>query len=73
MPDVTLLYKGQTILELDESATKNIKLSGKYCEGDIELVYVAHRTRENVTSYFAFLDYMSSLNIGGMVEVGEER
>lgn len=40
MPDVTLLYKGQTILELDESATRYIKLSGKYCEDDISLTYV---------------------------------
>lgn len=72
MPDVTLLYKGQTILELDESATRNIKLSGKYCEDDIELVYVAHRTRVNVTSYFAFLDYMSSLSFDGTVTVSDE-
>lgn len=72
MPDVTLTYKGQTILELDESGTRNIKLSGKYCEDDIELTYVRHKTKENITSYFAFLDYMSSLNFVGIVEVGEE-
>lgn len=72
MPDVTLTYKGQTILELDESGTRSIKLSGKYCEDDIELVYVAHKTKENVTSYFAFLDYMSSIGFVGIVEVGDE-
>lgn len=72
MADVTLTYKGNTIAELNATGNKTIKTAGKYCEDDIELVYVAHRTRENVISYFAFLDYMSSLNIGGIVAVGDE-
>lgn len=40
MADVTLTYKGNTILELDDSATKSIKTAGKYLEDDIGLNYV---------------------------------
>ena len=40
MADVTLTYKGNTILELDNSATKSIKTAGKYLEDDIGLNYV---------------------------------
>ena len=38
--DVTLIYKGNTILELDESNSKLIKTANKYLEDDIELDYV---------------------------------
>lgn len=40
MADVTLTYKGNTILELNDSATKSIKTAGKYLEDDIGLTYV---------------------------------
>ena len=40
MSDIILTYKGQNILELDDSATKSIKTAGKYLEDDIELDYV---------------------------------
>ena len=40
MADITLSYKGSTILELSATGTKAIKTSGKYCEGDITLSYV---------------------------------
>lgn len=40
MADVTLTYKGSTILSLTGSATKTIKTGGKFCEGDIGISYV---------------------------------
>ena len=40
MADVTLTYKGNTILELNDSAEKSIKTAGKYLEDDIGLNYV---------------------------------
>ena len=40
MADVTLTYKGNTILELSASGNKTIQTAGKYCEGDIGLAYV---------------------------------
>lgn len=40
MADVTLTYKGNTILELNDSAEKSIKTAGKYLEDDIGLTYV---------------------------------
>ena len=40
MADVTLTYKGNTILSLEDSATKTIKTGGKFCEGDIGVSYV---------------------------------
>ena len=39
MADITLTYKGNTILELNDSATKSIKTAGKYLEDDIGLSY----------------------------------
>lgn len=39
MADVTLTYKGNTILELSADGTKAIKTAGKYCEADILLIY----------------------------------
>jgi hypothetical protein len=40
MADITLTYKGSTILSLEDSATKTIKTGGKFCEGDIGVSYV---------------------------------
>lgn len=40
MADVTLTYKGQTILELSATGNKALKTAGKYCEDDIELGFV---------------------------------
>lgn len=40
MADVTLTYKGSTIAEMNDTGTKTLKTSGKYCEGDIGVSYV---------------------------------
>ena len=40
MADVTLTYKGSTIAEMNDTGTKTLKTSGKYCEGDIGVNYV---------------------------------
>ena len=40
MADVTISYKGNTIAEMNESGSKTLKTSGKYCEGDIGIEYV---------------------------------
>lgn len=48
MADVTLTYKGQTILEMSASGNKVIKTAGKYCEGDIGLAYVKSSGGSNV-------------------------
>lgn len=39
MSDVTIKYKGQSIATMDASGTKTLQTQGKYCEGDIEVVY----------------------------------
>lgn len=39
MADLTINYKGQSIVELSESGTKTLKTAGKYCEGDITVEY----------------------------------
>ena len=36
----TIKYKGNTIATIDTNATKTLKTSGKYCEGDIVVEYV---------------------------------
>lgn len=74
MPDVTLLYKDQTILELDESATRYIKLSGKYCEDDISLTYVksgggGRCPRAEKNGLFYFDPFMIMNPMGGIVTV----
>lgn len=41
MDDVTIKYKGSNIAEMNASGTKTVETSGKYCEGDITVEYVA--------------------------------
>ena len=40
MADVSIKYKGTAIAELNDSGTKSIKTSGKYCEDNITVEYV---------------------------------
>ena len=40
MSDVTINYKGAAISTMDASGTKTLLTEGKYCEDDIEVVYV---------------------------------
>ena len=40
MSDITVNYKGAAIAALDASGTKTLLTQGKYCEDDIEIVYV---------------------------------
>lgn len=39
MADVTIKYKGSNIATMDSSGTKTLETSGKYCEGDVQVVY----------------------------------
>ena len=39
MADVTLTYKGQTILEMSATGNKTLKTAGKYCEANINIEY----------------------------------
>lgn len=39
MSDVSISYKGAEIASLDDSGTKTLLTSGKYCEDDIEVAY----------------------------------
>lgn len=39
MADLTIKFKGNTIVEMSESGTKTLKTAGKYCEGDITVEY----------------------------------
>lgn len=39
MADVTIKYKGSNIATMDASGTKTLNTSGKYCEGDVQVVY----------------------------------
>lgn len=62
MPDISINYKGNVIASMDASGTKTLQTSGKYCEGDISVVYakpvmacqiieftLASRSAQNVT------------------------
>lgn len=40
MSDITINYKGDSIATMDASGTKTLLTEGKYCEDDIEIVYV---------------------------------
>lgn len=48
MADVTLTYKGQTILEMSTTGNKALKTAGKYCEGDISLSYLKDESNYNI-------------------------
>lgn len=39
MSEVNIKYKGSTIASMDASGTKTLQTSGKYCEGNVEVVY----------------------------------
>ena len=39
MPDISINYKGNAIAAMDASGTKTLQTAGKYCEGDISVVY----------------------------------
>jgi hypothetical protein len=39
MSDVSITYRGAEIASLDDSGTKRLLTSGKYCEDDIEVAY----------------------------------
>lgn len=43
-PPVVIKYKGSAIASMDASGTKTLNTSGKYCEDDIEVVYVSSDT-----------------------------
>ena len=40
MSDITINYKGNAIATMDASGTKTLLTDGKYCEDDIDVVYV---------------------------------
>lgn len=40
MSEITINYKGSAIATMDASGTKTLLTQGKYCEGDVEIVYV---------------------------------
>ena len=40
MSDVTVSYKGADIATMDASGTKTLQTQGKYCEGNISIMYV---------------------------------
>ena len=39
MADVSISYAGSQIASMDDSGTKTLLTSGKYCEGNIEVIY----------------------------------
>lgn len=46
MADVTINYKGSKVAELSDSGTKTLKTSGKYCEGDVSVIYTKPATEK---------------------------
>ena len=62
MADVTLSYKGQTIGFLNSTGNLTMKTAGKYCEADIDLVYVKSEggsPRAEQTVVYPMGDYFS--------------
>ena len=49
MADVTIKYKGSTIAEMSGNATKTLKTSGTYCEGDISVSYAPRSKSYEIT------------------------
>lgn len=68
-PDVTLTYKGTPIVELDATGTKIIKTAGKYCESDIELIYIKRSIRTKAIGLFYSDIFFTENPIGGIVTV----
>ena len=51
MSDVSISYKGAEIASLDDSGTKRLLTSGKYCEDDIEVAYTKPSGGGGMQSY----------------------
>lgn len=56
MADITLTYKGNTILEMSASGSKTIETAGKYCEDDIGLSYVSPGGGGSLPSFMNHLE-----------------
>ena len=65
MSDITINYKGSSIATMDASGTKTLLTEGKYCEDDIEIVYVSPGGGGG-TQTISFLDWtqQGSTNTG---------
>lgn len=49
MADVTIIYKGAAIAEMDVSGSKTVETAGTYCEGDINVVYTPNSRSYEIT------------------------
>lgn len=49
MADLEVTYKGNTILEMNESGTKSLDTSGKYCEDDITIDFTKNEAPNGYT------------------------
>ena len=65
MAAVTLKYKDQTILEMNETGRKTLKTAEKYCEADIELTYIKRCPRADVAAIFDIDAFLASVSMGG--------
>lgn len=66
---VVLTYKGETIGALSSLGSLTLKTAGTYCEADIELVYINHCPRSDVTAYFDVAAFLAANPMGGTIKV----
>lgn len=62
MTTINVNYKGQTIKTLEANKPDFIEIltGGKYCEGDIEIIYTNHCPRENPIASFRMTDFFAN-------------
>ena len=61
MPDIDITYKSTSIATMNDSGTKTLKTSGKYCESDIVVTYVKTVNTVVISSSTWYLDGNNNL------------
>lgn len=70
MADVTVKYKGNTIAEMSDEGTKTLRTSGKYCEGDISVIYTPGQEPSTTADVTGSLDQSNNVLLEGNLENG---
>lgn len=70
MAEVTVKYKGNIIAEMSAESTKTLKTSGKYCEGDISVIYTPSQTPVVASDVTGSLDQSNNVLLEGNLPDG---
>lgn len=71
MADISINYKGATLATMDVSGTKTLLTAGKYCEGNISVVYDKPSAPVANCKFFNFISETAVANVDVAVVSGD--